>query len=136
MFRTLKDMMWLLCSTVICMAALIYTLDHSEQQALVLEGVVRFIQNQKVSVNTQTWTDQTQRKQNIYTGAQILYGLADWLDDGLGLQVEGTSISRTDDILLLTVIKQDHSYYCDAEYDELGQLRNLSFQCVPGGVAP
>ncbi|GAA0379083.1 hypothetical protein [Paenibacillus motobuensis] len=138
MFRTLKDLMWLLCSTVMCMGALIYTLDHSERQALVLEGVVPFIQNQKVSVNTQIWTNQTKRKQDMYTGAQVLYGLVDWLDHGVGLQVEDIPISETDDIssLLLTVIKLDRSYSYDAEYDGFGQLRKLSFHSVTGGVAP
>jgi len=138
MFRTLKDLMWLLCSTVLCMGALIYTLDHSERQALVLEGVVPFIQNQKVSVNTQTWTNQAKRTQDIYSGAQVLYGLADWLEYGAHLQVEDIPISETDDIssLLLTVIKLDRSYSYDAEYDEMGQLRKLSFYSVTGGVAP
>ncbi|WP_251409328.1 MULTISPECIES: hypothetical protein [Paenibacillus] len=138
MFSTLKDLMWLLCSTVLCMGALIYTLDHSERQALVLEGVVPFIQNQKVSVNTQTWTNQEKRTQDIYSGTQVLYGLADWLDHGVHLQIEDISISETDDIssLLLTVIKLDRSYSYDAEYDEMGQLRGLSFHSVIGGAAP
>lgn len=138
MFHTLKDLMWLLCSAVLCMGALIYTLDHSERQALVLEGVVPLIQNQKVSVNTQTWTNQAKRKQDIYSGAQVLYGLADWLDHGVHLQVEDIPISQADDIssLLLTVIKLDRSYSYDVEYDEMGQLRGLSFHSVAGGVAP
>lgn len=138
MFSTLKDLMWLLCSTVLCMGALIYTLDHSERQALVLAGVVPFIQNQKVSVNMQTWANQEKRTQDTYSGAQVLYGLVDWLDHGVHLQVEDISISETDDIssLLLTVIKLDRSYSYDAEYDDMGQLRRLSFHSVTGGVAP
>jgi len=130
--------MWLLCSTILCMGALIYTLDHSERQAVVLEGMVPFIQNQKVSVNTQTWTNKVHSQQDSYTGAQVLYGLADWLDQGVVLQVEDVPISEVDDIpsLLRTVIKLDCNYSYDAVYDQMEQLNILSFHLITGGVAP
>ncbi|WMT42922.1 hypothetical protein RE628_11910 [Paenibacillus sp. D2_2] len=120
------------------MGALIYTLDHSERQALVLEGMVPYIQNQKVSVNTQNWMNKAILTQSSYAGAQILYGLADWLDQGVQLQVEDVPISEVVDIpsILKTVIELDRSYTYDAEYDQMGQLCNLSFHLVTGGVTP
>lgn len=97
MFNHLKDMIWLACSMMLCIGAVVYTLDVAHSSSAAVEHLIPHVQIQERSISLNSTSPVSAAVLDRYSGLEILYSLPEFKQKGIALTVDGVSLPLTGD---------------------------------------
>lgn len=139
MFNPLKNMIWLLCSVMLCLGAAVWMMEQVREQDITLEHLVPHIhiQQHNISDSKVTLTDQQSNNLSLISGLEILYGLRGWYEQGIEIVLDGYVLSpfhnisdHTPEAILKQAVvrlEMDSLYNAIPEFNSNGTLLRIVF---------
>lgn len=139
MFNHFKNMIWLLCSAILCLGATVLIIEHAREQDATMEQLVPniHIQRHNITDSTSTSIDQRSTDSSLFSGLEILYGLRSWYEHRVEIVLDGYVLSPSQDVTNHTVesilkqavvwLEMDSTYNAMPELHSNGTLLRIVF---------
>lgn len=139
MFNHLKNMIWLLCSVMLCLGAAVGIMEQVREQDVTLDRLVphNHIQQHNILDSEGVSVDHPFNNLGLFSGLEILYGLRDWYEQGIEIVLDDYVLSpfhNVSDHTLETILKQavvwleiDSVYSAMPELNSNGTLLRIVF---------